>query len=149
MKPTNKELEERIELVAQMITKGWRTSQIKAGVRAKFGQSLDQRTIGRYMARARDLIMKQCDMTKDQMRAESFEFYAAVIRDGKSTMREKMQARERIDKLFGLEAPTRQEVSGPGGKPISMATKQKEPIDFNAVMAEFQSIAGTASRNGN
>jgi hypothetical protein len=47
--------------------------------------------------------MAQASAAPDEQRMSSFAFYHSVIRDPQATVRDKLLARKRIDKLLGLE----------------------------------------------
>jgi hypothetical protein len=118
VKPTAKELRERYDLVAQLLahkTKG----QIHDYCREQWG--VCWRTAETYAARAREAIMAAMDTTKQELRAQSYRFYMGLTLDPAATILDKIRARERIDKLLGLEESSKFEASGPGGKELPTA----------------------------
>ena len=70
------------------------------------------RTIDRILVRARALLMERLQRSREDFRAESLAFYEALTADPHASVAEKTRARQRIDELLGLDAPTRQELSG-------------------------------------
>ena len=116
-KATAKEIRERVEIVTQLL--GVKTrSQIHDFCRVAWG--VVWRTSDEYSSRAREMLMEACNTTKPEMRSESYRFYLSVLNSPTASHFEKLRARQRIDDLFGLNAPQqhRVEASGPGGGPI-------------------------------
>jgi hypothetical protein len=103
--PTKDELAERLDFTFELLSRGLHKSEIKKQIRAKYGD-LSARTIESYLSRAREKVLLLIQSNKNTVRAESYAFYEAMQRDGNATVREKILARERIDKLLGLDAPT-------------------------------------------
>jgi len=106
-KGTRKELEERISITADMLSRGFRDGQIKKRVAAFYGCS--PRSVERYLRRAREML---CDELagvdgggRDIHRAQSLDFYRSVMRADETNHQLKMKAQERIDKILGLEQP--------------------------------------------
>ncbi len=89
---------------------------------------LDFRTIDVYISRARVIVEKASDTTRDQARAKAVAFYEQFINSAKGTPRDRIAAQQRLDEIFGIDAPkqVRTELSGPEGGPI--ATKQENPL---------------------
>ena len=127
-KTTNSELATRVEATIELIAKGYPTAIIKRELRAKFG-SLSARTCASYISRAREELLKGCGLTREQLRAESFAFYQNVICDPGSTTAVRIKARERIDRLFGLEAPIQAHLSAAFSGPTAyLDLPEKEEI---------------------
>ena len=115
-KPTNSELETRIEYTSELVSQGLAMSAIKSKLRERFGE-LSARTCASYRSRACAMFLEQAGQSREEIRAESFAFYKNVISDPKATLRERLLARERIDKIFGIET-LRTELSGSNGEPL-------------------------------
>lgn len=77
------------------------------------------RTAENYVARARERILQETGKPKAEHVADSYEFYRMMQVDADKDI-DKIKARERIDKLLGLETPQRYEHSGPGESPIEV-----------------------------
>ncbi|QDT98136.1 hypothetical protein [Gimesia aquarii] len=92
-----------VHLVKHLLSLGKHPLEIKRAVTLEF--SLSTRSIDRYITRARREMVERLEVPIEQLRAESFFFYVSVINDAKSTQRERLRARERIDKLLGLDKP--------------------------------------------
>lgn len=69
--------------------------------------NLSPRSAERYISRARREMTKQLDVPIGQLRAESFYFYISIMDNPESTQRERLRARERLDKLMGLDKPVK------------------------------------------
>lgn len=115
VRPTQAEEQEREDFAYELICRSLLKSVIKAQFRKKFGD-LSPRTIEGYLARARTRILAEAQRTKDEMRADSRAFYDAVTRDPQADHRSKLIARERIDRLFGLDAPQKTALTDPTGE---------------------------------
>lgn len=102
---------------------------IKRSVATKYG--ISTRSVERYLRRAREQMVAETGQPKDVLRAESVEFYRTVCQtqpvrgpDGEPplvTTRDRLLARERIDRVLGLEAPQKLEHSGRDGGPLTFA----------------------------
>lgn len=81
------------------------------------------RTVDRIVARARAELLVRLGRSKETFRSESLAFYEAKARDKEASVSDQIRARERIDKLLGLDAPTRSELSGPDGEPVEISAQ--------------------------
>ena len=90
-----------VRLIKKMLGMGKYSSDIKRAVAEEF--QLSPRSVGRYLKRARQEMISRMKVTPDTHRAESFYFYRSLINNPDVHPREKLRARERIDKLFGLD----------------------------------------------
>ena len=122
-RPTEQEHEERVELVVKLMVVLARKWEIKRALDMKYGD-ISARTVERYMSRAREKLREYQGKSKEELLAESVGYYASILKstDPKVTARDKMFARQRLDELFGLQAPMRHELSGPDGGPIQTKT---------------------------
>ncbi len=142
-KPTRKEYDTRIDAVAKLLVQGAKKGEIKKQAKDQWGVSA--RTVENYLARARERLIAEMDEPKEVLVLQALHIYEAVINDGESYGMEKIKARERIDKLLGLESPFRHELSGPGGKPIQTSTLSPEAarkIAEDPDMAEAAKMLG-------
>lgn len=115
VRPTRVEHAKRIEFVRNMLASGFSKGEIKTVTKATYG--IKSSTVGRYVSRARERMLQETGKQKAEHVADSYEFYRKIQAnpDEKSIVR--LKARERIDKLLGLETPQRRELSGAGGQP--------------------------------
>ncbi len=105
-KKTNISKEQQIQLVQlikQLLSLGKHPSGIKQAVIREY--DLASRSVERYITRARREMNKYLEVPIEQLRADSFVFYLSIINDSKILPRDRIRARERIDKLLGLEQP--------------------------------------------
>lgn len=100
--PTAAEMAARVEYARQLLAGGAYKSTIAAALRAKFGP-LCARTVEVYLSRAREKIHAAAHDGRVELRCESLAFYRSIIADPKADHRDKLKARERIDKLLALE----------------------------------------------
>lgn len=139
IKPTNEELERRALAVLDRMVSGHSKSAIVMMARSSWG--VDHRTAFRYMARASKILSDSANLPLAEMRTRAMGFYESVMRDGKASHRDKIRAQERIDKLFGLEAPTRTEVTGHGGGPIrTKSDDDRRPVTTEELAPVFADI---------
>ena len=101
-KPTNEEIDDRVDAVIGMLGKAWRFGDIKRGLRKLYGP-VSARTAGRYVARAREQILKNSNVSKNDWVADSLAVYLGIIRDPKTPASAKVQARARMDSVLGLD----------------------------------------------
>jgi len=130
-RPTSQEIQEREDLAFDLLSRCYHKSQIKKHFKEKY--SCDARTVERYLSRARKRMDVQAAQGKSMLRAESFAFYSSVLRDNRATPREKILARERIDKLYGLDAPVKikdvTEADRLKDRAKELAEKYGKPVD--------------------
>lgn len=107
-KPTNDEIAERIELCRSMLLRRVPKSTIKRAFRQRFGADIDHGTIERYLTRAREVMLTDLTRGRQTQRANSLALYESVLADPAVTVRDKVKAQERIDKLLGLEDKSNQ-----------------------------------------
>ncbi|HAI10602.1 MAG TPA: hypothetical protein DCM28_02785 [Phycisphaerales bacterium] len=115
-KPTQKEKEHRIAKVLKMLVDGYTKGEIKRECRERFDASA--RTVERYLQQARNLLIEELEEPIEAIKARSLTLYRSIINDRKATLLDKVRAQKRIDKIMGLEAPLKHEVSGRDGRPI-------------------------------
>ena len=91
-----------MDAVIGMLGKAWRMGDIKRGLRKLYGP-ISARTAGRYVARAREQILKNSNVSKNDWVADSLAVYLGIIRDPKTPASAKVQARARMDSVLGLD----------------------------------------------
>lgn len=126
-KPTAKEKEARIAKVIHLIGLGRTDWQIKAECKGSF--DVDHSTVGRYLHQARTIIKDgwySTGRTKEVMASESMEWYANVIGDDCIDIRNRLKARERMDKLQGIEAPEKQAQTDVAGNDVLDLSKMTD-----------------------
>lgn len=105
VKPTKAEHRKRLELVRNLLGRGLYDGEIKAIVGKRYG--IKFRTVQRYLARAREDIRRETGRDFETLRGEAYETYRSIVSDQDAKPIERIKARERIDRLMGLEAPTK------------------------------------------
>ena len=91
-----------LRLIKKMIGLGRYSSEIKTAIAHQF--HLSPCSVERFMKSARREMVERVETPLEQHRADSFYFYRGVINSVESSTRERMQARERIDKLLGSDS---------------------------------------------
>jgi len=94
-----------VRLIKKLLCMGKYTSEVKTAIVREF--HLSRRSVERYITSARREMVERLDISIAQHRAESFYFYRSVIESPRSTQRDRLRARERIDKLLGADSATR------------------------------------------
>jgi hypothetical protein len=92
-----------IEFCVEALCRRWTRTEIIREVQKRWMLNANNFTISPYLARARSRMRKVMRKDIEDMVAESVGLYQAVIRSKNSTIREKMLANERLDKMLGLE----------------------------------------------
>ena len=94
-----------LRLIKKMIGLGKYASEIKTAIADQF--HLSPRSVERFLTSARNEMRARVEIPLEQHRADSFYFYRTIIDSPESSTRERMQARERIDKLLGSDSVIR------------------------------------------
>lgn len=129
-KPTAEEQVELEDLTYNLLSSGFLKTDIKKYLR-KWAEKkekalqthypgivieMDARTVERYLSRARERMVAESGKTKDELRQDSLSFYLAIARDPTADHRSKLIARERIDRLYGLDMPIKVAPTDPTGE---------------------------------
>lgn len=122
------DLEQRIELTHRLLASRARKGDIKKTLIARWGVSA--RTAENYLARARERILADSQQPREQHRANAIAFYESIIGDMQASTRDRIKAQERMDRLLGLEAPTRH-VHG-GEQDLPPIQHSVSPVDIAA-----------------
>lgn len=108
-KCTRQEAEERVDFVARLVSKNLYRSEIQKAFVTKYGET-SSRQVEEYTARARKLLKKHCNMTREEARDLALVNLMDILRSGKPA--ERNRALELWVKVHGLEAPTQVELNG-------------------------------------
>tara|TARA_R110002111_G_scaffold254461_2_gene320102 strand:- start:2887 stop:3387 length:501 start_codon:yes stop_codon:yes gene_type:complete len=92
-----------LRLVKKMLGMGKLPSEIKQAIAREF--HLSTRSVERYMRRARREMIQHMEMHVKEHRSEAFYFYHQLMNEPKANLLVRLRARERIDKLMGLDLP--------------------------------------------
>lgn len=108
----NRDTQARIVILIQkMLTHGHFTGDIKDAISEKF--RISGRSVERYITRARREMQQEVENYLERHRADSFFFYRSIVDNPNSADRDRLRARERIDKLLSLDTQARSEKDGP------------------------------------
>jgi transposase len=108
-RPAIEEIEARTLMVRRLLSQGKYDGEVKKTVAAHF--KISARTVERYLRRARDEMVKEAGKDRGELRAEGYSFYREIRGNRKASDKDRLKAQERIDKLLGLEAPQKVQVS--------------------------------------
>lgn len=103
-RPTIRESRGIMMAVIDMLAFGYRKSEIKRTVKSKW--NISTHTVERYIARAREEMLEAMEKTQMEHIAESIEFWQKIARNLKAPLAERRKARENIERLMGIRAPT-------------------------------------------
>ena len=103
--------EEMVKLLSQCKTEGEIKREFKK--RATDAKDDSERQIydihfnsfNNYLVRARKLMLARQNRSKADVRADAVSFYEGILADKNSSTKEKMDARIRLDEVFGIDAP--------------------------------------------
>jgi hypothetical protein len=150
-KPTRAEHDERIEFTVWLLNRRMPKCQIKRQLMTKYG--VDFRTCDRYVARAREQMVRQTDKTREELRQESYRLYESIIQDPASPRRDRMAAQMAIDHLFGLAGPLEHKLTGDPNRPVVVKRAEDYTDDELAAMitsaiAAESTAAGKSATGG-
>lgn len=102
-KPTKEEKERIFVIVQRLLALAKRPSEIKAAVSKEFG--IKPRSVEPYLRRAREEMIRITGKSKEEHRADSYYFYTSILSKPDASDRDKLRARECIDKLLAIPEP--------------------------------------------
>ena len=101
---TSAELEKRVLLVETWMRKGiLLRSRLKRKIKHRW--DIEWRQADEYIRRARERLLIHLNQSREEHRADSLAFYEGIMLNDDAAIAEKLRARERVDKLLGLEQP--------------------------------------------
>lgn len=103
MKISKEQQIQLVRLIKKLLGMGNYSSEIKQVVVQEYG--LSTRSVERYITRARREMVQRTNVSFAEHRAEAYYCYRGILNNPNVTLREQLRARERIDKLFGLDSP--------------------------------------------
>lgn len=105
------EVARRVSWVELMLRQGPLTFfQLRRMVRKKYG--VGKTCAGNYIVAARKRLVVALNQEREYHKAHSLAFYQGMQMDPKADPRTRIYAQERIDKLLGLDSPTKVEMNG-------------------------------------
>lgn len=138
IRPTDEEVEEKVEYVMELEAAALLPGQIKRAFREKYGPTPHQ-TITDYVNRARARLQESHKEKAEELAKKAISRYEAIIRDPSTDANARIRAQERIDKIWGVEAPARTELSGVNGGAIQIeqliAASELTPDDVKRAVA--------------
>jgi len=149
---TKSEHRKRIDHVVTLLSMGTRSGDVKRALKATY--QISGRQAERYMSRARKKILDETGKPRQEHIADSYSIYKQIV-EKTGSEQIKLKARARIDKLLGLDAPKRHEVSGPDAGPISAevtmvrkAMKGLSKDELRAISRLRSNMSGLATGGG-
>lgn len=127
-KPTEEQEETRIDYAVELLSRRYHKSQMKAAMRAFVDKQMAEvygagrtiltaRTIETYLSRAKARMAALRKEHLNESYEKSVSLYESIIRDPKTTTRERIRAQERLDIITGIESPMRfMQVADPENK---------------------------------
>lgn len=142
-KPDDEEMEERVEFMSKLMALDLRKGHLRREFQKQYGP-VSHQTLSRYESRARARNLESLNRPKPEWVSESIEYYREIAQDPATEPRDRIKARERIDKLLGLEAPARTEHSGVDGGPIQIeqliAASELTAIDVERALLQVVNV---------
>jgi len=99
---SNQQKQQLVDQIKKMLGTGRFASEIRQEIAEEYG--LSNRSVGRYLKRARREMIERIQAPVKVFRIESYYFYRSILNNPESTPQERLLARKRIDKLFGFNA---------------------------------------------
>lgn len=100
---TNAEMVERHEFTAKLLSRRLYHGDVVRLLTARY--KVTHATCDAYIRAARAILVSWTDMPVKEHRINSLAFWEGIVRSD-ATLKERMDAQVRIEKLLGLEAPT-------------------------------------------
>jgi hypothetical protein len=153
-----RELEQRIEftayLLGQMVPKGQVKTLLRRRYQNRSGKPISARTCEDYISRAREKLIEWTQKPKEEHVTEAAAYYVTTIQNAQATISEKLRARERLDALYGINAPIRHAHGGdPDAPPIQAVPEVREIVvttreEARQVLAALSEAAGVSGQPG-
>ena len=96
-------VDELVEFTRDLLASGMRKGEIKLAVKEVLGTDPSHRSIETLLSKAREQMRSEGNISKDEQKDESVEFYKSVLRNKRANFYMKLKARERLDNILGLE----------------------------------------------
>lgn len=97
------QLQQRVNLVAELLIKGFTVSRIKEECKTRF--KIKGRLVESYLSRARELILDQGRTNLDYERAEAILRYKTIISNEKIPVKDRLRACQLLDQAQGVAGP--------------------------------------------
>jgi hypothetical protein len=134
------EVESRLQDIYGLVVDGAPFRTIRQFVSEKCAWSVDERTLRRYVKRCTDSFVKEAEMDREKLRANAAlrlnRVYAMQIQ--RNDLRGAVITQGAIARLHGLDAPTRQELTGAGGEPLHGGLTDEELAQMTRDLVEAQ-----------
>jgi hypothetical protein len=170
-KVSRAEVEERVNLAAQMLCRRYTRFEIHRALKNHYrrpdGGSLSTNACDRCLQRAREVLRRRYALAddpeaagaapeklRDLHRRDAFGLYESVIRDPDAEPQHKLAAQARIDRLLGLEAPLKVAQTDPSGEKEALVRFRQTAVvlaparELLALMAERAAGLGDALPGG-
>ena len=102
-KLTNDQKKEADRRTLELLSIGTHKGEVKRIIEEEFG--IKRRSVEPYLRRAREAMRAETGKAIEDLRSDSHHFYVSILSDPEATVRDKLKARELIDKLLGLPKP--------------------------------------------
>jgi hypothetical protein len=117
---SREEFLERIDFTAFLLGQRLYKSDIKKALKRRYHCSARQ--CEDYISRARQVIFKRTGKTREQFRRDALAFYDSTIQHPGAKLEQKLWAQERMDKITGVEAPSKVAMTDPTGERSAFLT---------------------------
>ena len=113
---TRGEERERVELCRKLLASRASECDVERAAMQSFG--VGRRQARRYVALARQAMLAAAGRSREVHLAEAYAFYCSLIAQTETKDADRIKAQERIEKLLGLEPPSRGEATDSDGAPL-------------------------------
>lgn len=131
---------ERLDYVRELLAKGHHDGEIRKLTAQKFGCA--PRTVHRYLTTVRGNIREETGRDVTEMRGDSLEFYRGILTNPNASVRDKIRAREAMDKILGLNLPEKKDINLDVSGNVHDAMKQMENEELTDEELEVLAKAG-------
>jgi len=136
------------EDIRGMMSLGWVNTEIFASIKTRHG-------IGRavcevFIDHSKRQMIKHTANSKDGWIAESISFYKSITKNADAKDVDRIQARARIDKLLGLDAPQKYAPVDPDGQPLGSAlTEAQRRARIEQIITDRRKVIENSSKDSN
>lgn len=144
---SKREHAERVAATRYFLERGFKDGEIKRLIASQTG--CNTRTVEKYLALARKEMLEEHGHTKAEHEVDALEFYAGIAKNNGQKTRDRILARNAMDKILGLNKPQQIaiEQSPQGPSAIDMASLRQDILN-DADYLEFLRSKASGSADG-
>jgi hypothetical protein len=151
-KSTKKEMAHRVRFAVQLLVEGHQDWEIRKRFKEQFagrdGRPVSRRSIDRYLARAREHLMRSIDIPPEELRAQLVGLVHGTLTDPAATVRDRQRGCKLLADLLGLKAPFKIARTDSAGNDIYREAMKDLSLDELRVLAKAHERAEQLARGG-